>query len=104
MLRFSYTPHPQFPVGMPLVELQLKILVAKRVAVACAEIRKRHFIGATNPGREVVNFAGETMRRQPFDHRIRLEKLPIGFFQAGTQHAMQSNRVCRHQLFPFEVR
>lgn len=23
MHRYSYTPHPQFPVGMPLVELQL---------------------------------------------------------------------------------
>lgn len=23
MPRFAYTPHPQFPVGMPLVELQL---------------------------------------------------------------------------------
>ena len=23
MSRFAYTPHPQFPVGMPLVELQL---------------------------------------------------------------------------------
>ena len=37
MQRYAYTPHPQFPVGMPLVELQLSYASYKVTASALVD-------------------------------------------------------------------
>ncbi|MEZ4736934.1 MAG: hypothetical protein R3E79_58385 [Caldilineaceae bacterium] len=37
MQRFSYTPHPQFPVGMPLIEIKLAHASYRVVATALVD-------------------------------------------------------------------
>ena len=53
-------------VADALIRNQLKTYAAKRVAATGGEIRERHLVAATDVRIELVNFASESMRWQPF--------------------------------------
>jgi hypothetical protein len=53
---------------------QLEILTTEGVTAAGGEIRERYPVGATDFGVHVMHLAGESIRRKPFGHRIRVEE------------------------------
>ena len=67
-----------FPRQVRIIELvrianpfewhQFTIFAAKGVTVAGREVRERHFVGAANPGIQVVHLAGKAVRREPLGH------------------------------------
>src|SRR5690349_16991035 len=57
-------------VADQLVRNQLEVLATERVPVAGREVAERHPERAADDGLEVVNRAGEAVRRQPLGHRI----------------------------------
>src|SRR5512139_2773312 len=52
----------------------------------------------------MVNLAGETVRRQPFGHRVGVQECPIDLFGSRAQHTVETNGVCGHEVSPFEGR
>src|SRR5262249_18109102 len=42
----------------------------------------------------------ESVRRKPFDHRVRVEERPIDPLGGRTQHAVKPDGVCRHDRLP----
>ena len=61
-------------VANAFVRHQFEIFSAERVTAAGAEIRERHLVGATDFRVQVVNLAGESVRRKPLGHRVRVEE------------------------------
>src|SRR5262249_21961582 len=55
----------------------------------------RHLVGAADFGFQVVNPGGESVRRKPFGHRVRVEERPIDFLWRCTQHPVQPDGI-RH--------
>ena len=91
-------------VADAFVRHQFEILAAEGVAVAGGEVRERHLVGAADFGVQVVNLAGEPVRRKPFGHRVGVEERPIDSFRRRTQHAVKSDGVCGHDHLAFLCR
>ena len=53
------------------------------MAFAGGEIRERHFVGAADFGVQLVDLAGESVRRKPFGHRVRHPGMPGRLFPAS---------------------
>jgi len=68
--------------------------------MAGREVRERHLIGPADPGVDMVDLAGESMRRQPFHHGVGIEKGPIDPFRRRTKDTMESDGVCGHGQEP----
>ena len=85
-----------------LVGDQLEIFPAEGVAVARGKIRERHLVGAAHPGIQVVNLAGEAVRRQPFDHGVGIEEGAVDSLRRRTKHTVKPHCVRGHddQSFP----
>src|SRR5581483_5288407 len=77
----------------PLMRHKLEKLAAERVTIAGGEVREGHLEGAADLRIEVVNLARESIGRQPFRHRIGIEKRAIDPLRLRPKHAVQSNRV-----------
>src|SRR5262249_40302833 len=78
---------------------QLAIGSPEGMALARAEIRERHLVRATDFGVHVVHLAGESVRRQPFGQRVRIQKRPIDPLGRRTEHTMKPDRTCGHGYF-----
>ena len=63
---------------------QFEVLAAEGVALAGGEVRERHLVGAADLGVQVVDLAGESVRRKPLGHRVGVEERPIDSFGRGT--------------------
>ena len=80
---------------------QLTILAAKRMTVACCEVRERHLVGATNCGIHVVNLAGETMWWKPLGHCVGVQERSVHTLGFCAKHAVKSDGSCGHDQFTF---
>ena len=87
-------------VADALVRRQLEVGAAERVALAGGEVRERHLVGAADLGVQVVNLAGEPVRRQPLGHRVGVEERPIDPLGRRAQHAVKSDGVRCHGISP----
>jgi hypothetical protein len=87
----------------PFVGYQLEILSAKGMTVSRGEVRKRHFVGAADFGINMVDLASETIWRQPFSHRVGIEKRSVDSLGACPEYAMKSNCVRSHNSFAFPI-
>src|SRR5882762_9733713 len=65
---------------------------------AGAEVRERHLVSAADFRVHLMDLAGEAVRRQPFGHRVRVEKRAIDALRRGMQHSVHSNRVGHRKL------
>jgi hypothetical protein len=83
-------------VAQAFVRHQFKIGATKRVALAAGEIRERHLVRAADRGVQMVHLAGESMRRQPFSQRVRIEERAVDPLRRRTEHTVQPDgmRVC----------
>jgi NAD(P)-dependent dehydrogenase (short-subunit alcohol dehydrogenase family) len=63
------------------------------MALHRVEIGEGHLERATDLGIQVMNLAGEAMRRQPFGHGIRIEKRTINPLRLGAEHTVKPNGV-----------
>src|SRR5688572_31301269 len=84
-----------------LVRHQLEVLAAEGVAIAGAEIRKRHLERAARLGLQVVHLAGEPVRWKPFGHRIGIEERAIHALRRSLEHAVKPYSACGHGGIPF---
>jgi len=80
-------------VADALIRHDLQIFAAERMAAACREVGERHPECAANLRLHMVNLAGETVGRQPFGHRIRLEEGAKHLLRPGSEDAMQTNGI-----------
>src|ERR1700730_10103921 len=71
------------------------------MTISRGKVRKRHFIGATNFGINMVDLASETIWRKPFSHRVGIKKRSIASLRGCPQHAMKPNCVGSHNSSPF---
>src|SRR5262249_44127562 len=81
--------------------LKLQELATERMTVTGREIGERHFVRASDLGVEMMHLAGESIRRQPFDHGLCIKECAVNSLRRGAQDAVESNRVCiacRHLL------
>ena len=78
-------------VADPFVRHQLDVLPAEGVAAARREVRERHLVGATEAGVHVMHLAGESVGRQPLDHRVRIEEGAIDPLGRSPQDAVKAD-------------
>jgi hypothetical protein len=71
------------------------------MAVAGSEIRERHFVGSADFGIQMVDLAGESVRRKPLGHCSGVNKRPINSFGCRTENAMEPDGVCGHDALAF---
>jgi hypothetical protein len=82
-------------------ERQFVIGSAERVALAGAEISKRHLVGATDFRVQVVDLARESIRRKPLSQCVHIDERPINSLRRRPEHTMKSDGVyfvCRHNF------
>jgi hypothetical protein len=89
-------------VANALVRDELEILAAEGVTVSRSEIGERHFVGAPHFRLQMVDLAGEAVGRQPFGHRIGIEKRPIHSFRRRADDAVEPHGIGRHEDSPFD--
>jgi len=78
---------------------ELEVAAAERMALASGEIGEGHFKGAADLRIEVVHLAGESIRRQPFDHGVCIEERTIDALGRGAKNTVESDGMgirCRH--------
>src|SRR4029434_6708800 len=75
------------------VGLQLEIFSAKGMAPSRAEIRERHLVSATDFCVHLTELARESIRRKPFDHRIRINERAVNPLRRRAEHSVKSNSV-----------
>src|SRR5262245_61405870 len=86
-------------VANAFVRCQLAIGSTKGVALARAEVRERYLVRAADLGVHVVNLAGESVRRQPFGHRARIQERSINPLGRRTEYTMKLDCACGHGYF-----
>src|SRR6266536_4212823 len=59
-------------VANALVRHELEISSPEGMAFAAVEVRERHPVRSADLGVELMHFTGETVRRQPLSHRVRI--------------------------------
>ena len=69
------------------------------MALAGGEIGERHFVRAADVGVHLMDLAGESVRRKPFGHRVRIEERTIDFLGVARSTAVKSDRVVLHVYF-----
>src|SRR6185437_9768293 len=72
---------------------QFEVFSAERVALAGGKIRERHPVAAPDLGVQVVNLSRKSVRRQPFDQRIRFQECPIDSLGRRSQQTMKPGGV-----------
>jgi hypothetical protein len=80
---------------------QFEIGSAERVALAGGEISERHLVAAGDFGVQVMNLAGESIRRKPLGHCVRIEERPINSLRRCPKHSVKSDGVyfiCWHSF------
>ena len=75
-------------VADSLMRRELDILAAEGMALLRAEVGERHAIAAADAGVDLVDFAGEAVRRKPLGHGVGIEKCAIDAIGRGAQHAV----------------
>jgi hypothetical protein len=63
---------------------------------AGAEVRERHPVAAALLRIQLVNPAGEAVRRQPLDHGVGVEKRPVDPLGRRPQHTVKADGVGGH--------
>ena len=84
-----------------LVQRQLKILAAERMAVTGREVRERHPEGAANPCIQMMNLAGEAIGRQPFGQGIGIQKRAVDALGLGAENTVKPDGTGGHDGFAF---
>jgi hypothetical protein len=67
------------------------------MAFARGEVGERHLVPSAYLWIQMVNLAREAVRRQPFDHRVRVKKRSVNPVGRRAKDSMKTNRV-RHRL------
>ncbi len=88
-------------VADALVRHQLQVLATERVTGARREIRKRHPVGAADLRIQMVDLAGEAVRREPLDHRVGVQERAIDALRRRSQHSVKSDGAGSHGVGPF---
>src|SRR5207247_7422078 len=86
-------------VANAFVRRQFDIRSAEGMALTCREVRKRHFVTAANFRVQLMNFAGESVWRKPFGHRVGIQKRAVNFLRRGAEHSVESDGVCGHDFW-----
>jgi hypothetical protein len=63
------------------------------MALAGAEIREGHPVAAADFPVCLMNLAGESIRRKPFDHGVRIQERAIDPLRLCAEHSVESNGV-----------
>jgi len=71
---------------------ELDVRSAEGVAPAGAEVRERHAMAAADACVQVMNLAGEAVRRQPLRHRVGIQEGAVDALRRSAEHAMEANR------------
>src|SRR5881394_3749454 len=89
-------------VGMAnaFIRHELEIRAAEGVTGAGGEVREGHLVGAADLRIDMVNLAGEAVRRKPFGHGIGIEERPIHPLRDGPEHSVKPNGAGGH-VAPF---
>jgi hypothetical protein len=77
--------------NLSVCRIRFEILPAEGVALARGEVRERHLVGATNAGLQVVNFAGESVWRDPFYQCVRIEERSIDPLGRTPEHTVKAD-------------
>src|SRR5512143_955326 len=80
-------------VANAFVGYEFKIFSTEGVAVPRAEIRERHLVGTVDPGIELMNLAGEPIRRKPLGHCIGIQERPIDSLGSSTKYSVKPDSV-----------
>jgi hypothetical protein len=71
------------------------------MALSGTEVREGHPVRATDLSFKVVNFGSESIWREPFDYRVRIQERSIDFLRRRPQYAVKSDRVSCHESCSF---
>jgi hypothetical protein len=88
-------------VTQAFVRHQFEVFASERVAVAGREVRERHLVRAANLGVDVVDTAGEAVRREPFGHCIGIEERAIHPLGRRPKHSVKLDTAIRHDVLAF---
>src|ERR1041385_7135293 len=64
------------------------------MALTGAKIRERHLVTASDFGVDLMNRAGESVRRKPLRHGACIKERAIDSFGRGAQHAVKLDSIC----------
>src|ERR1041384_2757004 len=87
-----------------LVWDEFEELTAERVAMPGRQVREGHFVGPADLGLDLVDLAGESMRRHPLGHRIAIEERSVNPLGWGTKYAVKFDGVFSHGALLLVVR
>jgi hypothetical protein len=51
----------------------------------------------------MMDFGGESVRRNPFGHGLGIEERPVNFFRRGPEHTMQSDGIGGHGVVGLNI-
>jgi hypothetical protein len=66
------------------------------MGVSCGEVSEGHFVASTDSGVQMMDFAGESIRRKPFAHSLRIEEGSIDLLGCRPENAMELDCVGGH--------
>src|SRR6185295_5793633 len=87
-------------VANALIRHELEIRPVEGVTGARGEVREGHLVRAADLRIDVVDLAGEAVRRKPFGHGVGIEERAIEPLRGGPEHSMKPNGAGGH-VAPF---